>query len=85
MNRENAHLSPMKQKLSAPTISRALYLDKNHSAFLNSKVIKQNQIERLIKMMLEKYNNFYRERSASKEKTSENKENQQTQNNVIAP
>jgi len=42
LNRENAHMSPMKQKVSSLTICRSLYQDKNHSAFLNPKIIKEH-------------------------------------------
>lgn len=82
-NRENAHMSPMKQQLSAASICRQLYQDRNHSAFLNPKIIKEKQIERMVKMMLERYNNFYKERSASRERKSENKEN--SSNNARRP
>jgi hypothetical protein len=76
INRENAHLSPMKEKLSASQICRRLYEDRQHSAFLNPRIIKQSQIDRLLKMMIDRYQNFFRERSASRERGSrDNKEN----------
>ena len=48
LNRENSHMSPMKQRLSAFTITNQLYADKLHSAFLNPKILKFQQVERLI-------------------------------------
>ena len=39
-NRENSHLSPMKEKLSAKQIAQSLFSDSRHRAFLNNKVIK---------------------------------------------
>ena len=62
----------MKQKLSAAQIARQLYTETKNNAFLNGKVIKQTQVERLVQLMLDKYNNFYKERSASRDKGKEN-------------
>jgi len=38
--RENAHASPMKNRLSAEQIARQLYADRQNHAFLNQKIIK---------------------------------------------
>ncbi len=62
----------MKQKLSAVQIARQLYTETKNKAFLNGKVIKQSQVERLVQLMLDKYQNFYKERSASRDKGKEN-------------
>jgi len=71
----------MKQNTSALQIARALYGERQNQAFLNQKIIKIDQIERLIEKMMDKYNNFYRERSASRDKTQkENKENKNVRN-----
>lgn len=87
LNRENAHMSPLKQKLCPETICRSLYYDKQHSAFLNPKIIKEQQIERLLKMMIDKYSNFYRERSASRDKIKrkDDSENINTNNQPPIP
>jgi hypothetical protein len=68
--RENAHLSPMKNRdqLSAHKITKELYSMAEHSKFLNPKIIKVHQVERLIQRMIEKYQNYYEKRSPSREK-----------------
>jgi hypothetical protein len=41
LNRENSHMSPMKQRLCPESICRTLLSDGKHSAFLNSNIIKE--------------------------------------------
>jgi len=72
--RVNAHLSPMKTKLSAFTITRELYNDSANQAFLNAKLIKFQQIERLIQRMIDRYTNFYQQRSASRDRKDDSKD-----------
>lgn len=79
--RMNQEFSPMKQRLSAGTITEHLYGDPRNKAFLNPKLIKFAQIQRLVQRMLDQYNNFYKERSASRERRVQNKENRTANTN----
>lgn len=65
----------MKQKLSASYITRLLYQEKQHLQFLNPKILKTEQIERMVQMMLDKYNTHYKERSASRDKPGKENNN----------
>ena len=71
-NRERAHQSPMKprNKLSAKEITEKLYAsDSQHRAFLNPKIIKKEQVIRMIQRAIDRYSNFYEQRSVSRERS----------------
>ena len=69
-----------RHKLSAKEITEKLYAsDSQHRAFLNPKIIKKEQVLRMIQRAIDRYSNFYEQRSASRERTQKkvqsNKEN----------
>ena len=64
-------MSPMRrsEELSAIEITRKLFNDRRHKAFMNPNLLKFEQIQRLIQMMINKYTNYYEQRSASRDRS----------------
>jgi hypothetical protein len=49
-----------RHKLSAKEITEKLYaIESHHKAFLNPKIIKKEQVVRMIQRAIDKYSNFY--------------------------
>lgn len=77
-----------RHKLSSKEITEKLYSNESHhKAFLNPKIIKKEQVVRMIQRAIDKYSNFYEQRSASRErsqkKVQSNKENSNISNKKI--
>ena len=51
-------------------IAKLLFEDKIHKAFLNPALLKFDQVERLIQKMIDRYCNYYEQRSASQDRSA---------------